>query len=92
MAALLSLGLLIGGPQPRLATKWAWFWLAVSTPLWTVFLLLEPVPVWSRSPAPVRERRLTGGWAFVLSLTAVPLVLGMVRELVVALAHAGAPG
>jgi hypothetical protein len=69
IAVLTTIGLLIAGPQPRRATKWAWFWLAVSiTPLWLVFLVLEPVPMWSDQPRPVARRRLTGGWAFLLSL------------------------
>ncbi|WP_043498514.1 hypothetical protein [Georgenia sp. SUBG003] len=70
LAALLWL---VGGPQPRLATKWAWFWLAWSAPLlWLAFVVLEPVPLWRNRPTPRRPRRLTGGWAFLLSVTAVP--------------------
>ena len=63
-AALL---LLIAGPQPRLATKWAWFWLGSLPPLWLAFVILEPLPLWARRPMPVARRRLTGGWAFLLS-------------------------
>lgn len=74
-AGVAALLWLIAGPQPRLATKWAWFWLASGTPLlWLVFVLLEPVPLWRRDPAAARPRRLTGGWAFLLSITAVPLL------------------
>lgn len=72
LAALLWL---VGGPQPRLATKWAWFWLAWNTPLiWLALVVLEPVPLWNNRPTPQRPRRLTGGWAFLLSVTAVPFV------------------
>jgi len=69
LASLVALGLLIAGRQPRLATKWAWFWLATAmTPLWLAFVVLEPVPMWSDQPQPLVRRRLTGGWAFLLSL------------------------
>ncbi|KAE8764479.1 hypothetical protein [Georgenia thermotolerans] len=77
LACFAALCLLIAGPQPHLATKWAWFWLAGATPLWIAFLLLEPVPAWSRA-APAPRRRLTGGWAFVLSLTLLPVLLALV--------------
>ncbi|GAA1624677.1 hypothetical protein [Georgenia ruanii] len=77
LAAFAALCLLIAGPQPHLATKWAWFWLAGATPLWIAFLLLEPAPAWARSMPPPR-RRLTGGWAFLISLTLLPLLLSMV--------------
>jgi hypothetical protein len=77
LAALLVLVL---GPEPRLATRWAWFWLAVAAaPVWLVFVLLEPVPLWSRSPRPVR-RRLTGGWAFLVSVTLLPFVLSALPD------------
>jgi len=71
---------LILGPQPRLATKWAWFWLAGGVPLlWFAFVVLEPVPLWRRTPAAARGR-LTGGWAFLLSITAVPFVGSVVMS------------
>ena len=68
LASLVTLGLLIFGPQPRWATKWAWFWLLGIGPMSAVFLLLEPVPVWQNGPAYARPSRLTGGWAFLLAL------------------------
>lgn len=58
---LVMLLVLIGGPQPRWATKWAWFWLSFLPLGWAVFLLLEPVPVWRRTPSYPPERRFTGG-------------------------------
>ncbi|PFG40973.1 hypothetical protein ATJ97_3518 [Georgenia soli] len=78
LAALLWL---IGGPQPRLATKWAWFWIACNAPLlWLAFVVLEPVPLWNNRPLPQPPRRLTGGWAFLLSVTAVPFVGGVLMS------------
>lgn len=60
------LGHLVGGPQPRHATKWAWFWLFTSAvgPVAVVVYLVSGL---KREPAP-HERRLTGGWAFLLSI------------------------
>lgn len=64
-----ALFVLIAGRQPRLATKWAWFWLGWAVPVaFLVFLVLEPVPAWRRTAASPRARRLTGGWAFLLAL------------------------
>lgn len=65
--ALGTLTLLVSGPAPWRATRWAWFWL-ISNPLGlTLFLVLSgptpPLPA-PRHPA----RRLTGGWAFLLSI------------------------
>src|SRR5450759_1122724 len=75
LASLVAPGLLIAGRQPRLATKWAWFWLATAmTPLWLAFVVLEPVPMWSDQPQPLVRRRLTGGWAFLLSLVLAAVV------------------
>ncbi|WP_282943998.1 hypothetical protein [Cellulomonas endometrii] len=65
-AFLAALVLLITQPGPALATRWAWFWLgAFAWPFWLAFVLLEPTPVWSRRPATVPARRLTGGWAWL---------------------------
>jgi hypothetical protein len=65
--ALFTFCLLIGGPEPWRATRWAWFWLlGTGFPLGMVaFLLLSgPTPL----PPPRRPgRRLTGGWAFLLA-------------------------
>jgi hypothetical protein len=64
---LTSFGLLISGPQPWRATRWAWFWL-ILTPLGVpAFLLLSGRTPLLPDPRPT-ARRLTGGWAFLLSL------------------------
>lgn len=82
LASLVTLILLIAGPQPRWATKWAWFWLLGVGPMSVVFLLAEPVPVWQAGPAYARPQRLTGGWAFLLSLVA-GVLLSALASLVV---------
>jgi len=67
------LGLLVHGPAPWRATRWAWFWVSWAPGGVVAFLLLAgptpgvPVP---RRPA----RRLTGGWALLLSLVLAPLL------------------
>lgn len=79
IAALSALLLLIGGPQPRLATKWAWFWLMFHVPpALLLFVVLEPVPVWQRTPQLPRPKRLTGGRAFLLGLVSAWLLTGLV--------------
>lgn len=62
--------LLVGGPKPWRATRWAWLWLVVLTGLPTygmvAYLLLSgPTPLVS-APRP-GARLLTGGWAFLLA-------------------------
>ena len=61
------------GPEPRWATRWAWFWAFISplAVLAVPLFALASVPLPGR-PAPRRpHRQLTGGWAFL-----VVLVLG----------------
>lgn len=76
-ATVAGLMLLVAGDQPRLATKWAWFWLISTIPaLWIVFLVVEPLPLWARRPMPVTaHRRLTGGWAFLLAVVVLRPIL-----------------
>jgi hypothetical protein len=64
---LLTLFVLVNGPEPWRATRWAWFWL-LTPPIGTmVFLVLSgPTPGLPRPRG--RGRRLTGGWAFLLAL------------------------
>jgi hypothetical protein len=70
-AFLLCLGglyLMVAGPEPWRATRWAWFWLVLTSPFVSVlFLLLSGPTVAVPGPRNPR-RRLTGGWAFLLSL------------------------
>lgn len=64
---VVSLYVLIAGPEPWRATRWAWFWLSGFPFALILFLVLSgPTPA---LPAPRNPtRRLTGGWAFLLSL------------------------
>jgi hypothetical protein len=69
------LAFLVGGPQPWRATRWAWFWLGFPPVGVLAHLLLSgPTP---GLPAPRRpDRRLTGGWAFLIYLV---VIVGMVN-------------
>lgn len=73
LVVLLSAGLVVSGPDPWRATRWAWFWLLMNPVSLGAFLLLSgPTP---GLPAP-RDggRRLTGGWAFLLSMPLAALL------------------
>lgn len=60
--------LLVHGPQPWRATRWAWFWLVALTPVGAMaYLLLAGPTTLVRAPRDP-SRRLTGGWAFLLAL------------------------
>jgi hypothetical protein len=87
LAWVVSLIWLIAGPQPRLATKWAWFWLFAIDPALVAFLLLEPVPAWQPYPIPARPSRLTGGWAFLLGILLAGVMTGVNAALASALHH-----
>ena len=67
---LLALIVLVGGPEPARATRWAWFWLLVSTlaPLTTVLFLVLGEPAPRPSGEPSGRRRFGGVRAFVLML------------------------
>lgn len=71
---------LVNGPQPRWATRWAWFWV-IATPLNVVgvplFLLASGSWATTYVDSPVKPRwRLTGGKAFLLTFV-VSSVLGI---------------
>lgn len=62
------LALLVAGPRTWRATRWAWFWLIMTAPPGVLAFLLLGGPT-RGIPAPADERRrLTGGWAFLLSI------------------------
>jgi len=76
IAWFVALLVLVTGPQPRLATKWAWGWLLFLVPPAALALVvLEPVPLWRRE-ARWRARRLTGGWALLLAVVAAGVLEG----------------
>lgn len=63
-----TLFMLMGGPQPWRATRWAWFWIMLATPFYgAVAYVLLGGPLAAGRPAN-RSRRLTGGWAFLIAL------------------------
>ena len=67
LLALTTLGLVMSGPQPWRASRWAWFWLGWLPGGQVAFLVLSgPTPPLTR-PGP-RAWRLTGGWAFLALL------------------------
>lgn len=62
-----TLMLLVSGPEPWRATRWAWFWLITTGIGPPLFLILAgPTPP-LRSPRET-HRRLTGGWAFLIAV------------------------
>ncbi len=78
LVGLLTLALLVTGPQPVRATRWAWFW-AIASPVSFVTIplfLLFGVPRTGDVEQPyTRLGRLTGGWSFILFCVLVPSLL-----------------
>ncbi|MEV6980089.1 hypothetical protein AB0M95_02335 [Sphaerisporangium sp. NPDC051017] len=75
------------GSVPRLANRWAWFWMFTIGQVGAIlFLILEPRPVWrGLGEVPVPERRVMGGNGCLISigLSIVSMVLaGGVGQLV----------
>jgi hypothetical protein len=66
LLVMVGLGVLVSGPEPWRATRWAWFWLLLTPPVISVVFLVLSGPTVGvphpRSP----HRRLTGGWGFLL--------------------------
>lgn len=56
---------LASGPEPRLATRWAWFWLFCCHVGFLAILVYLLIGARGRLPG---RRRLTGGWAALLAL------------------------
>jgi hypothetical protein len=78
LAGVLLILVMIGAPQPRRATKWAWFWLLLVPGGLTQLAWLAVEAPWSeranRQPEPLPHKvqpadgRLTGGRAFLVSV------------------------
>lgn len=62
-----GLAVLVAGPQPWRATRWAWFWLLMP-PVGAIAFLLASGPTPGLPGPGDPHRRLTGGWAFLLSI------------------------
>ncbi|TNM68335.1 hypothetical protein FHN55_07725 [Streptomyces sp. NP160] len=74
------LGLLLHGPAPWRATRWAWFWLSWVPGGLLAHLLLAGPTRWL--PAPRRPRARLGPWrALLLSLLLGPLVGALLGQL-----------
>lgn len=69
LAFLSTVLLLVLGPEPWRATRWAWFWLLTSAgfPLTAVAYLVLAGPTSLVSAPRKGTRRLTGGWAFLIA-------------------------
>ncbi|MBL0746231.1 hypothetical protein [Nocardioides baculatus] len=62
-----ALFMVMGAPEPWRATRWAWFWLALASPLiGAIAYVLVGGPLGVGRPRHP-GRRLTGGWAFLLA-------------------------
>lgn len=59
-----TLSLLVLGPQPWRATRWAWGWLMWCGPIGALAYLVLGGPTSFASEPRDPSRRLTGGWAF----------------------------
>lgn len=81
VASLGTIALLVFGPQPLMATKWAWFWALASVVGFaaTPIFLLWGIPRTGAIEQPYsKQGRLTGGWAFLLfSVLASSLLPGL---------------
>ena len=67
VAFLGTLGTITGGPKPWRATRWAWFWVCTMPGGALAFLVLSG-PSWPLPAPRAGHRRLTGGFAFLLTL------------------------
>ena len=75
---LATVWLIHDGPQPRHATRWAWFWLVLLTsPIGPVAYLLMSGVTSRHRPSPASAPRLTGGWGLLLAISA-GVVLGAI--------------
>ena len=81
LGTLAGIVLLVGGPQPYRATRWAWFWLSGMPGGALAFLALSGPTPGLRTPPP-GEPRLTGGRAFFVALIVGAILSAAVSLLV----------
>lgn len=64
---VMTLWLIVNGPEPWRATRWAWAWATMLTgPVGALAFAVLSGPT-ARIPTPkTKARRLTGGWSFIL--------------------------
>jgi hypothetical protein len=64
---VLTLWLIVDGPEPWRATRWGWAWATLLTgPVGAMAFALLSGPVTGKQPPKAHARRLTGGWSFIL--------------------------
>jgi len=76
VAYLSQLGFLLNGPQTWRATRWAWFWIMTVPGAGPLLMLLLSGRTPGVPAAGEAGRRLTGGWAFLLSGVATAVLSG----------------
>jgi hypothetical protein len=64
---LVGLVVLVAGPQPWRGTRWAWFWW-ITNPIGVAAFLLLAGPLVRRTQPGNVDRRVTGGWSFLLAI------------------------
>ena len=67
VATLMTLMLIVSGPPPWRATRWAWFWL-MWTPVGALAFAVLSGPLGPLPTPRTGARGLTGGWAFLLAM------------------------
>lgn len=68
VALIATLVLVVAGPSPWRATRWAWFWLIWIPLVGGLAFAVLSGPLWGLPEPRPGRRGLTGGWAFLLSM------------------------
>lgn len=71
---LVTLGLLVNGPEPRRANRWAFGWLMLASPVGLIGYLILGSPTGLLGPASGRLEQMRGGWGFVFAVLIGALV------------------
>jgi len=65
--SVLTLGLIVYGPEPWRATRWGWAWAVLLTgPVGALAFAVLSGPTAATPTPKATARRLTGGWSFIL--------------------------